>query len=78
MKSFVEEKMRDRTAVTFRSIPEGEDLRKAGIIVELLRDFITQGERGRSRDSGNPRTELSSFARVLEQNRLQKLHEGRN
>jgi hypothetical protein len=38
MKSFVEEKMRDRTAVTFRSFPEGEDPRKVGTIVGLLRE----------------------------------------
>jgi hypothetical protein len=38
MKSFVEESVRDRRAVTFRSFPEGEDPRKAGIIVVLLRE----------------------------------------
>jgi hypothetical protein len=34
--SLVEEKMRDRTAVTYRSFPEGEDPRRAEIIVGLL------------------------------------------
>jgi hypothetical protein len=34
--SLVEEKKRDRTAVTFRPFPEGEDPRKADIIVGLL------------------------------------------
>ena len=34
--SLVEEKMRDRTAVTFRSFPEGEDPRRVEIIVGLL------------------------------------------
>jgi len=33
---FVEEKMRDRTAATFRSFPEGEDPRRAEITVGLL------------------------------------------
>jgi hypothetical protein len=36
MNSLVEEKMRDRTAVTFRPFPEGEDPRRAEIIVGLL------------------------------------------
>jgi hypothetical protein len=36
MSSLVEEKMRDRTAVTYRSFPEGEDPRRAEIIVGLL------------------------------------------
>jgi hypothetical protein len=36
MNSLVEEKMRDRTAVTYRSFPEGEDPRRAKIIVGLL------------------------------------------
>jgi hypothetical protein len=36
MNSFVEVKMRDRRAVTFRFPPRGEDLRNAGTIVELL------------------------------------------
>jgi hypothetical protein len=34
--SLVEEKMRDRTAVMFRSFPEGEDPRRVEIIVGLL------------------------------------------
>jgi hypothetical protein len=34
--SLVEEKMRDRTAVRFRSLPEGEDPRRIEIIVGLL------------------------------------------
>jgi hypothetical protein len=34
--SLVEEKMRDRTAVIFRSFPEGEDPRRAEIIAGLL------------------------------------------
>jgi hypothetical protein len=38
MKSFLEESIRDRRAVTFRSFPEREDPRRVGIIVELLRE----------------------------------------
>jgi len=34
--SFVDEKMRDRTAVRFRPFPEGEDPRRAETIVGLL------------------------------------------
>jgi hypothetical protein len=43
MKSFVEERVRDRRAVTLRSFPEGKDRRKAGIIVELLGETTRRG-----------------------------------
>jgi hypothetical protein len=36
MNSFVEEEMRDRSAVTFRSLPKGKDPLNTGTIVELL------------------------------------------
>jgi hypothetical protein len=43
MKSFVEESIRDRRAVTFSSFPEGDDPRKAGTIVELLGKITQRG-----------------------------------
>jgi len=43
MNSFVEEKMRDGMAATFRSFPEGEDPRRAQIIVGLLRENTRRG-----------------------------------
>jgi hypothetical protein len=43
MKSFLEESVRDRGAVTFRFFPDGENPRKAGIIVELLRETTQRG-----------------------------------
>jgi hypothetical protein len=43
MKSFLEERIRDRRAVTFRSFPEGEDPLRAGNIVELLREITRRG-----------------------------------
>jgi hypothetical protein len=43
MKSVVEESIRDRRAVTFRSFPEGDDPRKAGTIVVLLLGDCTLG-----------------------------------
>jgi hypothetical protein len=43
MKSFVEERVRDRRAVTLRSFPEGKDRRKVGIIVELLGETTRRG-----------------------------------
>jgi hypothetical protein len=36
-------RMKSFRAVTFRSFPEGEDPRRAGIIVELLRETTRQG-----------------------------------
>jgi hypothetical protein len=43
MKSFLEESIRDRRAVTFRSFPEGKDPPKAGTIVELLGKITRRG-----------------------------------